>query len=69
MSPPAGDVPKPRDPRDGDDGGRRAIPLGYVREPPDLCPPMTRWQVVAVAVFILSVPFLLVFLWWLAAAR
>jgi hypothetical protein len=63
----AGDAPPSREPRAG--AGRCAILLGYVREPPDLCPPMTRWQGVAVVVFILSFPVLLVFLWWLAAAR
>lgn len=46
-------------------GGQRPIPLAYVRELPDLSPPMTRWQGVAVVLFLLSFPFLLVMLWLL----
>ena len=55
--------------RRGESRGGRPIPLGYVREPPDLSPPLTRWQGVAVALFVLSFPVLLALVAWLLRMR
>ena len=49
---------------------RRALQLVYLREPPGLAPPpLTRWQGVAVVLFILSFPALLLLVWWLVSGR
>ena len=69
--------PAGRDRSPGDEGqghdphdASRPVQLVYLREPPGLAPPpLTRWQGVAVVVFILSFPALLALVWWLAAAR
>lgn len=59
MNPVPSAAPSADDPPGGAAGGSRGpIVLGYRTEPPGLCPAMTRWQVLAVALFFLSFPLL-----------
>ena len=69
MNQPARNVTQSTELPSGPDA-RTPIPLGYLREPAELGPPpLTRWQALAVAGFILSFPALLVLVWWLTAGR
>jgi hypothetical protein len=68
--------PEPRRSAPGDPraaaGAGGPIPLGYRGEPappPTTCPPLTRWQGVAVVLFVASFPLLLLLVWWLTASR
>ena len=71
MSRPEQGIPAPSAPsHTGAAGSGRPIPLGYRGEPTlPQYPPLTRWQGVAVVLFVVSFPLLLVLVWWLAASR